>query len=369
MSYNNNKNMNDGNPFYTEELPITTHDNNIHQPMNQPQQQHQPQNMYTSQPQAIFTNTNVNFDDFSSAPPQQSTTYQPDLQFQSFDHSSIDINPSTSSSSSTSNKDRIGGGGVPQGDFSHEPLNNEATGEEKKYGFYQPQYYRFLFNVDTVEVGHRILRSMLPIKFSFFEMVRENPDMYGPWWITITLVLFIAVTANLNEYFHTNHKTWEVDFHRLVYSAISIIGYALIIPLILWGVFKWMKLGVRLLEMMCIYGYSLFIFIPASILCIIPIGIVQWIVIGVSAVVSGAFLVTNIFTPLKGDATKRALIICAVVAALHLGLALLLKLYFFANNTSGKFVDDSSHSSSSHASTSTTGSTTGTTSDTSTTTN
>eukprot|EP01133_Synstelium_polycarpum_P016316 gene16316-19405_t len=119
--------------------------------------------------------------------------------------------------------------------------------------------------------------------------------------------------------------------NKIVYSAIAIYGYSLIIPLVLWGVFKWMKLGLRLLDMLCIYGYSLFIYVPISILCVIPQPIVQWVLVGLACLLSGAFLVTNIFTPLKEDFTKRGLIICAVIACLHAGLALVFKLYFFAN--------------------------------------
>ncbi|EFA77607.1 Yip1 domain-containing protein [Heterostelium album PN500] len=338
MSYNNHD---DGNPFYTDvptTSPTQTNNNNINNNTNN-NTNNNVNNQYNNQPQAIFTNTNVNFDDYSSAP-KQSTQYQPDLQFQSFEHATIDVN-SKSNNNSNNNNNRIGGGGinVPEADFSETVnLNSEGQADQKKYSFYQPQYYRFLFNVDTTEVAHRLLRSMIPIKFSFFDLIRENPDIYGPFWVTTTLVFIIAATANLNSYFHSDHKLWEANFKTVVYSAIAIYGYALVIPLVLWGIFKWMKLGLRILDMLCIYGYALFIFIPASIICLIPVGLVQWIVVGVCTLVSGAFLVTNVFAPLKGDYTKRGLIICGGIAALHLGLALLLKLYFFANNTDGQFV-------------------------------
>eukprot|EP01132_Coremiostelium_polycephalum_P002429 gene2429-2999_t len=341
MSYNNNNNADDGNPFYTE-VPIQSSPsppplNYPQQPVQQQQQPVQQQPTY-NQPQAIFTNTNVNFDDFNSSNSQPlNTTYQPNLQFQDFSHSNIGIDHHQQSQQQQHNK--IGGGNsqVPQGEFHDTPVNinsMEGGGDNStKYSFWQVQYYGKLFNVDSNEVGLRLIRSMIPIKFSFFNLIKENPDLYGPVWVATTLVFVIAVSSNLNEYFNSDHSAWEVDVKKLVYSAIAIYGYSVIIPVVLWGIFKWMKLGIGLLDMLCIYGYTLFIYIPASILCVVPQSLAQWIIVGGACLLSGVFLVTNVFTPLKEDFTKRGLIICGVIGALHAGLALVFKLYFFANNT------------------------------------
>jgi len=318
--YNNNNNKHDdGNPFYNE--PINTPQNN-------------------NQPQAIFTNTNINFQDYSAPSTQPNTSYQPNLQFQDFSHTTIDMNQHQQHYP-PQQQPKIGSGGsgsrVPESDFYDNPnanlRGNVENPDEKKYSFYQVPYYRSLFNVDTKEVGFRLLRSMLPIKFSFFNLIRDNPDLYGPFWVLTTLVFVISVSSNLNDYFRSDHSEWQVDINIVVYSAIAVYGYSFLVPLILWGVFKWMKLGLRLLDMLCIYGYTLFIYIPASVLCVVPVTFVQWIIVGVASGVSGVFLVTNIFTPLKEDFTKRGIIICAIIGALHLGLALLLKLYFFANHS------------------------------------
>ncbi|EGC29720.1 hypothetical protein DICPUDRAFT_51115 [Dictyostelium purpureum] len=306
MSNYNNKHHDDGNPFYSEQINS-----------NSPQQQQQ---------QNLFTNTNIDFNDYSSQNKSPNPQYQPDLQFQSFTHD-VDINNNTSPQNNSNSK--IGGNQYAD----NVPLTSDESGSgEKKYSFYEIPYYRFLFNVDTKEVGFRLMRSMVPIKFSFFNLIRENPDLYGPFWVLTSLVFIVSVSSNLNDYFHTE-KDYQVNIKKIVYSAIAMYGYSIIIPAILWGIFKWMNLGLRLLDMLCIYGYAMFIYIPASVLCVIPNTLIQWIIVAVAAVVSGVFLVTNIFTPLKEDFTKRGLIICAVIGGLHLGLALVLKLYFFANNT------------------------------------
>ncbi|KAK5584416.1 hypothetical protein RB653_006027 [Dictyostelium firmibasis] len=339
MSNYNNKHHDDGNPFYNE--PINTSPN-----QQQQQQQQQQQN--------LFTNTNIDYNDYTQnrgQQQQQQPVYQPDLQFQSFSHE-VDVNSNTSpnNSNNNNNNNKIGGNSNSNNNNNNKfsdnaPLNTNEDGTEKKYRFYEVPYYRFLFNVDTKEVGLRLIRSLLPIKFSFFNLIRENPDLYGPFWVLTSLVFIVAASSNLNEYFNSNDRSnWEVDIKKIVYSAVAIYGYSFVIPLILWGIFKWMNLGLRLLDMLCIYGYTLFIYIPASILCVIPLQLVQWIIVAVAAIVSGLFLVTNIFTPLKEDFTKRGLIICGVIGALHLGLALVLKLYFFANSTENFSITDSSSS-------------------------
>lgn len=61
-----------------------------------------------------------------------------------------------------------------------------------------PQY----FDVDTREVGDRLLYALSPVgrQNSFRDVVAGNPDLYGPFWICATLIFTIAVTSNLSSY-------------------------------------------------------------------------------------------------------------------------------------------------------------------------
>ncbi|XP_066342818.1 uncharacterized protein [Miscanthus floridulus] len=81
--------------------------------------------------------------------------------------------------------------------------------------------YKPYFDVDTSDVVERIWESVFPFHGTFTEKTSENPDLYGPFWTCTTLV-----------------------------------------------------------QLWCLYGYSLFIFIPASLLSIVPIEIFRWVIAG-----------------------------------------------------------------------------------------
>jgi len=253
-----------------------------------------------------------------------SNTGTPELQFQSFAHTSVTIPEAPM-------QQQIGGAGVGPSDFSSEPESPQPKQTPSSAHFWSLAYYQHLFDVDTNQVVERVVRSMLPFKFSFVQYTSTNPDFYGPFWIATTLIFMLAITGNLANYLTSDLPSgeWYYNFNKVTWGALTIYGYTIVIPFIMWLVFKWMKIPFRLLELLCIYGYALFVFIPASILCVVPLVVLQWIVTGIAALLSGWFLVTNLIPPLRAHEAKVGLIALFVVAGLHVGLALAFKLYFF----------------------------------------
>jgi len=98
-----------------------------------------------------------------------------------------------------------------------------------------------------------------------------------------------------------------------------------------WLYVKWIDLNMNLIDILCIYGYSLFVYSPVALLCIIPNDLAKWIVVGIGCLFSAAFLVVNLWMPLREKLTY-AIISLIVITALHLGLALTFRLYFFNLN-------------------------------------
>ncbi len=76
-------------------------------------------------------------------------------------------------------------------------------------------------------------------------------------------------------------------------------------------------------------GYALAVFIPISFVCIFPVEIMRWSVIGAATFVSGMFILLNFRRPVFDHVGAKALPIYLAMAALHLGLGLALKLFFF----------------------------------------
>jgi len=72
--------------------------------------------------------------------------------------------------------------------------------------------------------------------------IRPNPDLYGPFWVCVTLVFSIAISENVANYLQTASSTkyhWRYDFHVVSYAATFISLYVWLLPLALWGALKW----------------------------------------------------------------------------------------------------------------------------------
>jgi hypothetical protein len=67
--------------------------------------------------------------------------------------------------------------------------------------------------------------------------------------------------------------------------------YGLGVPAGLWATTRWLGIGDwGIAEVMGVYGYSMAVFVPVSLACLIPVGILRWVLVGLAAGSSGLFL-------------------------------------------------------------------------------
>nr|CAI5841954.1 unnamed protein product [Callosobruchus analis] len=235
---------------------------------------------------------------------------------------------------------------VPDGDIDNSPdvprLDSEPSDEKAMTkSFWSINYYQKFFDVDTKDVVERILASVTP-KWdnSLKHHLRTKPDLYGPFWISVTLIFTIAISGNVANYFqHASEKYhWRYDFHLVSYAATSIFLYVTLVPFILWGLLKWSvqvtdlegidsEIVPGVLELICIYGYSLFIYIPVSILWSIQISLLQWSLVIVATFISGSVLLLTVLPALR--LSKHKIMLTLGILGCHLLLAAGFMLYFF----------------------------------------
>lgn len=149
---------------------------------------------------------------------------------------------------------------------------NDGDGEDSRkwyHMFYRVSYYRPYFDVDTVDVGNRILRSLVPTK-KFFEVTGDNPDLYGPFWITTTLLFALAIASNFSNYITYwmagRENEWGYSFNRVVVGAAVLYTYDVLASLSVWLTQKyWLKLEISLVSCLCVYGYSLSPFVFGTV--------------------------------------------------------------------------------------------------------
>jgi hypothetical protein len=86
-------------------------------------------------------------------------------------------------------------------------------------------------------------------------------------------------------------ETVETNIPLLGTATTLVYVYGLAVPAALWAATRW--LGVAEwgpAEALAVYGYAMAIFLPISLLCLIPVGILRWVLVGLGAASSGFFL-------------------------------------------------------------------------------
>ncbi|XP_054162026.1 protein YIPF1-like [Oppia nitens] len=270
---------------------------------------------------------------------------QNELQFHSFIPSTTQTTTTNTKTSSVYSSATFDDNNTDEEDI----LLGQSPDKSSKYssvGFWRLEYFGQYFDVTTNEVLQRILWSSIPTlgskKGNYVERhLQSGPDLYGPVWISITLVFATAICGNVANYVKTlgdglnaTHEEWHYDYTKVGLAASTIFTYVLAVPVCLWFLF-WFRgcvANYSLLETICIYGYSLSIYVPISILWVINIRLIQLILLSIGAILSGSVLVLTFAPVVQSDPSKTiktSYLILIIIILIHAFLAFTFLQYFF----------------------------------------
>ncbi|MCJ1238186.1 hypothetical protein MMC14_006175 [Varicellaria rhodocarpa] len=210
---------------------------------------------------------------------------------------------------------------------------NNDTFASKRF-LWSLSFYAQFFDVDTAEVLRRCRTALYP-RSNFLDVLDGNPDLYGPFWIATTVVFILFLTGTISQYLaYKGQGHFEYDFTLLSGASGLIYGYTGVIPVALWGVLRWFgSEGANLLECLTLYGYANLIWIPVALISWSPITILNYVFVGVGFVASALFLVRNLYPVVSATDQKTSKVLVIVVVALHAGLAIAIKILFFAHGS------------------------------------
>jgi len=262
-------------------------------------------------------------------------------------------------------------GAIGSGGMTHAPsfANNTNNNNNSNQSWFQRMTNCFSFtslekhfNVDTIDIQTRITSSVLyanqPNKF---RQVLSNanssnnsnnnqeitPDLYGPVWITMTLVLFLAVTGNTSKYLQTDTATltnaeFEYDITHLTKAFSILTFYTFALPSLLYVMLQCIHVPMGLVELISIYGYSLAIYVPTTVLCLVPNVMLEWMFLFIATVWSLVFVVRNVMGVVSGGGgdgggmgKKWAGPVCVCLVACHFIFYLVIKLVFYHHRGHG----------------------------------
>lgn len=212
---------------------------------------------------------------------------------------------------------------------------DSVSASGRRSNFFSMGFYRQFFDVETDQVFKRVLNSVVPTNNNFImDFVQPMPDLWGPFWISVTLIFSIGVFGNIAQYIENEGSTGEYgsDFRLVTTSATFVFLYVVLVPIII-STILWQRkaeLQYAVSDLLCAYGYSLSIFVPVSILWTLDVNWFRWTLIIAAVTLSGAVLVKALWPAFKTDPNKMiAYGSIFGVLLLHFLLAFTFKVYFF----------------------------------------
>ncbi|ELU42854.1 Yip1 domain-containing protein [Rhizoctonia solani AG-1 IA] len=142
----------------------------------------------------------------------------------------------------------------------------------------------------------------------------SKPDLYGPFWTLTTVIfalyVFSSFAASITSYLSAN----------LVYA------YGFGTPFAVWGALRYLGTEWSIVEGIAVWGYAMAVWIPTAALCIIPIPILRWVLVGLAFGSSGWYITRNVYPVLASADQKPARLIIVALAILHAAIALTFKI-------------------------------------------
>ncbi|KAH7638698.1 hypothetical protein HUG17_2731 [Dermatophagoides farinae] len=324
-------------PTGNENLYVTGQIQNAQQ---QQQQQQETTRSYVMEPSVIVTGSN-----------QQQKTRDTDFLVDNDDTQPIDLGSPVRSHDGTT-----------------------GNGNHKKLTIWQFDYYARYFDITTDQFFRRIIWSLVPLtmgneKGTYIDRyIHSNPDLYGPFWIPLTLAFTISFCDDIIRYMNINsitsattttitpigidsttmnktlipspprpppphHHPLAFEFERINMAMTITFSYVILAPLILWSFCQWRRCSklYTFIECLCAYGYSLSLFVPVTILALINNRQIQFIFFASAAFLSGSVLLISFGPVVHSDPSrsfKFAYVMLIFILISHIVLALFY-LYMF----------------------------------------
>jgi hypothetical protein len=227
-------------------------------------------------------------------------------------------------------------------------------------------FYKIYFDVDTADVAERIKSSVMVWKNvnvdesstnpdchnpdstnpAFGEIGRYNvftavlskgagPDLYGPFWLSMTLVFIVSVTSNINLWFNATEVDFATDVSSIIAAIWVVYSFSVGVPLTCYMALhclggKDVSAKMPLVTLISIYGYSLTLFVPCALLCAVPSTAVVYLSLLTATCFSGALIAKNTGEALMGVDSSVGKGVVGWMAGCQIVFFLVLKFYFYS---------------------------------------
>lgn len=163
----------------------------------------------------------------------------------------------------------------------------------------------------------RCYTTLLPFSPSHLTTLSSGSDLYGPFWVSTTLILALflssSLAASISKYLSAPGAEYDYNFGLLGLAATIVYTYSFGVPVALWLALRYLGVGEwGIVDALGVWGYALFVWIPVSVgcfacmdfrnidkqqqvLCVIPESITRWVLVSVGFSLSGYYLAANVY--------------------------------------------------------------------------
>ncbi|KAL7057927.1 hypothetical protein AAHC03_016534 [Spirometra sp. Aus1] len=249
---------------------------------------------------------------------------------------------------------------LPQTEYVHDstltgdihPNKDAPASQPQRVSIFHLDFYKSYFDVDTNQVLKRLCSSVWPFskECSLYSSLQPTPDLYGPFWITVTLIFSVAFAGSIREYLLLRDKSAlsTFNFMRVTITSALLLTYWCIVPLLI-ACAAWfrrqkqdpgteqlvgedstgLKMGQLFTDLLAVYGYSLTAFVPCTLLLVIPSFAAQMAILVLATALSCSVLATATLKTFQHHKKQNAIVFVVIVIVLHLAMAVCLSLVFF----------------------------------------
>ncbi|KAH7815973.1 putative protein YIPF1/2 [Monocercomonoides exilis] len=197
---------------------------------------------------------------------------------------------------------------IPEGQQEEANLSSaleEGRADSPSSSIFSVDYWQFYFNVTTAQVGSRIKASFMPQTSELERLFSTSPvDLYGPFWITITIVFLYSIIG----YFSSSEASSGVVIAK---ASTLFLTMLYLVPLLQTSFLFVLRVMKRtnndpansrytklsflqlFLTLISYFGYTLSPYIFSAILSSFPLSAWHWIVNVAAALLSSIVYFVN----------------------------------------------------------------------------
>lgn len=163
-------------------------------------------------------------------------------------------------------------------------------------------YWSEYFDVTQEEIVAKIKAAINPTSLQFNELISNKVDLYGPFWISTTLIFCMIIMPRFYQALFFREVNFDIS--KVGFGFSLVYGGGAAFTLIYYLLAKFMGAECELFKTAAIYGYSYTVFIVASLATVLSVSFMHFIFAMAAGIHSVLFLIKN-FQPVLEKLEKQ----------------------------------------------------------------